>query len=106
MIILKRTRLYNNPNELSRYEINKLKAKLEQYFADPSMRRVITHNNSGEYGHRHHMGVNKAVRELAVKYRKDVWMLGCNNGDFRDVYVPDNIVYTLGVLINLIYLLV
>jgi hypothetical protein len=90
------TRLYNNPNELSRYEINKLKAKLEQYFADPSMRRVITHNNWGEYGHRHHMGVNKAVRELAVKYRKDVWMLGCNNGDFRDIDVPGNIVYTMG----------
>lgn len=90
------TRLYNNPNELSRYEINKLKAKLEQYFADPSMKRVITHNNWGEYGHRHHMGVNKAVRELAVKYRKDVWMLGCNNGDFRDVDVPGNIVYTMG----------
>ena len=90
------TRLYNNPNELSRYEINKLKAKLEQYFADPSMKRVITHNNWGEYGHRHHMGLNKAVRELAVKYRKDVWMLGCNNGDFRDINVPGNIIYTMG----------
>jgi hypothetical protein len=90
------TRLYNNPNELSRYEINKLKAKLEQYFADPSMKRVITHNNWGEYGHRHHMGVNKAVRELAVKYRKDVWMLGCNNGDFRDIDVPGNIIYSMG----------
>ena len=90
------TRLYNNPTELSRFEINKIKAKLEQYFADPSMRRVITHNNWGEYGHRHHMGLNKAVRELAVKYRRDVWMLGCNNGDFVDVTVPNGITWAYG----------
>jgi hypothetical protein len=89
------TRLYNNYNELSRFEINKIKAKLEEYFADPSMHRVVTHNNWGEYGHRHHIGLNKAVRELAVKYRKDVWMLGCDNGNFIDVDVPDGIPYTL-----------
>jgi len=90
------TRLYNNPTELSRYEINKIKAKLEQYFADPSMRRVITHNNWGEYGHQHHKALNKAVRELAVKYRRDVWMLGCDNGGFIDVNVPNGITYTYG----------
>ena len=90
------TRLFNNTTELSRYEINKIKAKLEQFFADPSMRRVITHNNWGEYGHQHHKGLNKAVRELAVKYRKDVWMLGCNSGDFIDVTVPNGITYAYG----------
>jgi hypothetical protein len=88
------TRLYNNPTPLSRFEINKIKAKLEQYFADPSMSRAITHNNWGEYGHQHHIGLNKAVRELAVKYRKDVWMLGCDNGAFIDVNVPSGITYT------------
>lgn len=90
------TRLYSNPVEMSRYEINKIKAKLEQYFADPSMSRVITHNNWGEYGHQHHRALNKAVRELAVKYRKDVWMLGCDNGGFIDVTVPDGITYAYG----------
>jgi hypothetical protein len=90
------TRLFNNTTELSRYEINKIKAKLEQYFADPTMRRVISHNNWGEYGHQHHKAVNKAVRELAVKYRRDVWMLGCNSGDFIDVTVPNGITYTYG----------
>jgi hypothetical protein len=90
------TRLYNNPTELSRYEINKIKAKLEQYFADPSMSRVISHNNWGEYGHQHHRALNKAVRELAVKYRKDVWMLGCDNGGFIDVTVPNGITYAYG----------
>jgi len=89
-------RLYNNYTPLSRAEINKIKAKLEQYFADPSMRRAITHNNWGEYGHEHHKGLNKAVRELAVKYRKDVWMLGCDNGGFIDVDVPNGITYTYG----------
>jgi hypothetical protein len=90
------TRLYNDGSDLSRYEINKMKAKLEQFFAVPDMRRVITHNNWGEYGHRHHAGVNLAVRELAVKYRKDVWMLGCNNGDFIDVTVPNGITWAYG----------
>jgi hypothetical protein len=90
------TRLFNNTTELSRYEINKIKAKLEQYFADPSMRRVISHNNWGEYGHQHHIAINKAVRELAVKYRRDVWMLGCNSGDFVDVNVPNGITYAYG----------
>jgi len=90
------TRLYNDGSPLSRYEINKMKAKLEQYFAVPDMARVITHNNWGEYGHQHHIGVNVAVRELAVKYRKDVWMLGCNNGDFIDVSVPNGITWAYG----------
>ena len=90
------TRLYNDGTPLSRYEINKMKAKLEQYFALPDMARAITHNNWGEYGHQHHKGVNLAVRELAVKYRKDVWMLGCDNGDFNDVNVPNGITYTMG----------
>ena len=90
------TRLYNNTTELSRFEINKIKAKLEQYFADPSMSRVISHNNWGEYGHKHHVGVNKAVRELAVKYHKDFWMLGCDNGGFVDVTVPNGITWAYG----------
>ena len=29
-----------------------------------------------------------------MKYRKDVWMLGCDNGGFRDVNVPSSIKYT------------
>ncbi len=90
------TRLFNDPTELSRNEINKLKAKLEQYFADPSMSRVMSHNNWGEYGHQHHKGVNKAVRELSVKYRKDMWMLGCDNGGFADVTVPNGITWAYG----------
>ena len=64
-----------------------MKAKLEQYIASPDVSRIITHNNWGEYGHRHHLGVNKAVRELAVKYRKDVWMLGTDE-EFVDRPVP------------------
>ena len=60
------------------------------------MRRVITHNNWGEYGHQHHRGLNLAVRELAVKYRRDVWMLGCDNGEFVDVYVPNGITWAYG----------
>ena len=65
---------------LVRKEINRIKSKLEQYIASPDVSRIITHNNWGEYGHQHHKAVNVAVRELAVKYRKDVWMLGCDNG--------------------------
>jgi hypothetical protein len=85
----------DNDLTLVRTEVNRIKAKIEQYIASPSISRIVTHNNWGEYGHQQHKAVNKAVRELAVKYRKDVWMLGCNNGDFIDVDVPDGITYTM-----------
>lgn len=92
------TRMANDNTPLSTTEINKIKAKLEQYIASTDMVRVITHNNWGEYGHQHHRAINKAVRELAVKYRKDVWMLGCNisNTQFIDIDVPNGITYSLG----------
>jgi hypothetical protein len=88
----------NNDVQLVRKEINKIKAKIEQYIASPDLSRVITHDNWGEYGHQHHKALNKAVRELAVKYRKDVWMLGSQvvSGNFTDVTVPNGITYTLG----------
>ena len=89
-------RSHLNRVQMPAKEINKVKAKLEQFFADPGMKRVITHNNWGEYGHAHHQAVNQAARELAVKYRKDVWMLGCDNGVFKDINVPSGIKYTMG----------
>ncbi len=58
-------------------DLERLKAMLEPYIADPSVKRIVTHNNWGEYGHQHHVMVNRAVRELGVKYGKDVWALGC-----------------------------
>ena len=78
----------------TRKEIDKVKIKLESYIADPNTQRIITHNNWGEYGHQHHRALNAAIRELAVKHKKDVWMLGCDNGYFVDVTVPDGINYT------------
>ena len=86
----------NSDLALVRTEVNRIKAKLEQYIASPSVSRIITHNNWGEYGHQQHKAINKAVRELAVKYRKDVWMLGCDNGDFVDINVPNGVTYTMG----------
>jgi hypothetical protein len=83
-------------SDIQRQEVNKIKSKLEQYIASSDVSRIISHNNWGEYGHHHHVAINIAARELAVKYRKDVWMLGCNNGDFIDVTVPDGITYTIG----------
>jgi hypothetical protein len=92
-----KTSWYNGNPQVNREEINRIKAKLEPYIADPDVLRIITHSNWGEYGHLHHIALNVAVRELAVKYRKDVWMLGCtvNIGDFTDVDIPDGITYTL-----------
>lgn len=52
-----------------------VKAHLRPFFAAP-IRRVITHNNWGEYGHTQHRMVNIAVRELAVEAGLDVWALG------------------------------
>lgn len=92
------TKMANDNTPLSTAEINKIKAKLEQYIASTDLSRIITHNNWGEYGHQHHRALNKAVRELAVKYRKDVWMLGCDiyYREFIDLNVPNGITYTLG----------
>ena len=90
------SRLFSDQTVMPVSEINKIKARLEQYLASPGVSRIITHNNWGEYGHQHHKALNAAVRELAVKYRKDVWMLGCNNGAFIDVTVPQGIIYALG----------
>jgi len=85
----------DNNTALVRNEINKIKAKIEQYIASPTVSRIITHNNWGEYGHQQHRALNIAVRELAVKYRKDVWMLGCDNNNFEDITIPNGITYTL-----------
>jgi len=52
-----------------------IKAHLRPYFAPP-IKRVITHNNWGEYGHAQHRLVNIAVRELAVETGLDVWAIG------------------------------
>jgi hypothetical protein len=88
----------DNDIQLVRNEINRIKSKIEQFIADPGVSRIITHDNWGEYGHQQHVVTNRAVRELAVKYRKDVWMLGCtiSSGIFTDISVPNGITYTLG----------
>lgn len=82
----------------TRTEINKIKAKIELHIADSTTKRIITHNNWGEYGNTQHKAVSQAVRELAVKYDKDVWMLGCEveNHQFNDINVPESIEYALG----------
>jgi hypothetical protein len=50
-------------------------ARLRPYFT-AGVRRVVTHNNWGEYGHVQHRVVNAAVRQLAVAMGLDVWALG------------------------------
>lgn len=50
-------------------------AHLRPYFT-PDVKRVVTHNNWGEYGHAQHRLVNTAVRRLAVESGLDVWAFG------------------------------
>jgi hypothetical protein len=85
-----------NDTQTTRKEVNWIKAKIEQYIASPTISRVITHNNWGEYGHQKHKALNLAVRELGVKYRKDIWMLGARWDTFDDVDVPNGVTYTMG----------
>ncbi len=82
----------NSDIQLVRKEINRIKAKIEQYIGAADVSRIITHNNWGEYGHQHHKALNVAVRELGVKYKKDVWI-----SDFY-LYddIPSEITYTSG----------
>jgi hypothetical protein len=68
-----------------------IKAHLRPYLAPP-IKRVITHNNWGEYGHAQHRVVNIAVRELAVEIGFDVWAPGIRveanaDGQSREVHV-------------------
>ena len=52
-----------------------IKSHLRPFFT-PSIKRVVTHNNWGEYGHTQHRMVNIAIRQLAVEAGLDVWALG------------------------------
>ena len=52
-----------------------IKERLRPYLQE-GVKRVVTHNNWGEYGHHQHRLVNRAVRELAVEYMLDVYALG------------------------------
>lgn len=55
--------------------LENIKEHLRPYLQE-GVKRVITHNNWGEYGHHQHRLVNQAVRELAVEYTFDVYALG------------------------------
>jgi len=55
--------------------IEAVTTRLRPYFT-PDVKRVVTHNNWGEYGHVQHRIVNAAVRRLAVEMGLDVWALG------------------------------
>jgi len=95
--------LSNADNNL---EMIRIKAKLEQFIARDDVDRIITHNNWGEYGHMNHTAVNKAVRDLAVKYRKDVWILysGINlDRSLNDFPVPVDLTYTTGTYNGTLY---
>lgn len=56
--------------------VQTIKAHLRPLFTR-DIRRVVTHNNWGEYGHAQHRAVNIAVRQFAVELGLDVWALGC-----------------------------
>jgi hypothetical protein len=55
--------------------LESIKERLRPYLQQ-DVRRIVTHNNWGEYGHQQHRLVNQAVRELAVEYKLDVYALG------------------------------
>lgn len=55
--------------------LESLKERLRPYL-QTGVKRVVTHNNWGEYGHYQHRLVNQVVRELAVEYALDVYALG------------------------------
>lgn len=69
--------------------LDSIKERLRPYLKE-GVRRVVTHNNWGEYGHHQHRLVSQAVRELAVEYRLDVYALGVQvhwqNRDRSDGY--------------------
>lgn len=62
-----------------------MEEKLRPFIANQQVRRIVTHNNWGEYGHCQHRLVNKVVRKLAVEMKKDVWALAVK---IKDINVP------------------
>ena len=73
-----------------------VKAHLRPFFAPP-IRRVVTHNNWGEYGHAQHRLVNIAVRQLAVETGLDAWALGTRMpGEAREQSQYVNVAAELG----------
>ncbi len=72
-----------------------IKAHLRPYLVPP-IKRVVTHNNWGEYGHVQHRVVNIAVRELAVETGFDVWAPGTgvlrdDGGQSREVHAASEL---------------
>jgi hypothetical protein len=72
-----------------------IKAHLRPYLAPP-IKRVVTHNNWGEYGHVEHRLVNIAVRELAKEKGFDVWapgirLVGNASGQSQEVHVASEV---------------
>jgi hypothetical protein len=57
------------------WSYSRISRAVEPWIANPKFRRIVTHNNWGEYGHIHHRWVNKAVRDAAARHGKDVWIL-------------------------------
>ncbi|MBK8010310.1 MAG: VCBS repeat-containing protein [Deltaproteobacteria bacterium] len=53
-----------------------IKQRVRKYVAEPEVKRIVTHNPWGEYGHIHHRLVSAAVRELGVELGKEVVVLG------------------------------
>ncbi len=50
-------------------------AKLEAEISSSNVKRIVTHNPWGEYGHQHHRLLSSVVKDLAIKYKKDVWSM-------------------------------
>jgi hypothetical protein len=48
--------------------------KICDLIADNEVKRIVTHNCWGEYGHIHHRLLNKTIRKIAAECGKDVWM--------------------------------
>ncbi|QQS61731.1 MAG: hypothetical protein IPN70_02270 [Candidatus Moraniibacteriota bacterium] len=63
-----------------------LEAKLKPIMSASTTKRIVTHNNWGEYGHEQHRLVNKVVRKLAAQYGKDVWALSTVVDMRNDIY--------------------
>ncbi len=72
-----------------------LEMMLAPYISAATTKRIVTHNNWGEYGHEQHRLVNRVVRKLARLYKKDVWALSSVVDMHKDTYVDRGNLSTL-----------
>ena len=68
-----------------------IKQLMRKYFNNDDNTTFVTHNPWGEYGHYHHKIIYRVARDLAIEYKKTLWV---DNIYYNGTYTFPEIGYT------------